>query len=58
MILFTILAITLILLAVFTLLTVGVGGAAFILTFGDVIVCVLLIVFIVKCLRNKTWNKK
>ena len=57
MILFTILAITVAVLAVFLLLTVGTFGGTILVVFGDAIVFVILIIFLVKCLRNKTWRK-
>jgi hypothetical protein len=57
MILFTILALSIIAFAILAAITVGVGGVTIIVLFGDVIVCALLITFIVKCLKNKTWNK-
>lgn len=48
MILFTILALTLILLVIFTIVTVAATGAVGIVLFGDVIVCIVLIVWIIK----------
>ena len=53
MITFIILAITLIALAIFTVVTVGTVGAAGIIVFGDVIVCIVLIVWIIKRLINR-----
>lgn len=53
MITFIILAITLIALAIFTVVTVGTVGAAGIIVFGDVIVCIVLIVWIIKRLVNR-----
>ena len=53
MITFIILAITLIALAIFTVVTVGTVGAAGIIVFGDVIVCIILIVWIIKRLINQ-----
>lgn len=53
MITFIILAITLIALAIFTVVTVGTVGAAGIIVFGDVIVCIILIVWIIKRLINR-----
>ena len=53
MILFTILLTTLLILMVFTLLAIGAGGAAFIIVFGDVIVCMALIVWIIKHLFGR-----
>jgi len=48
MILFITLLITLLVLAVIVALAIGIGGAAFIIVFGDVIVCILIIVWIMK----------
>lgn len=53
MITFIILAIALIALAIFTVVTVGTVGAAGIIVFGDVIVCIVLIVWIIKRLVNR-----
>ena len=54
MITFIILAIALIALAIFTVVTVGAVGTAGIIVFGDVIVCIVLIVWIIKkCLVNR-----
>lgn len=52
MILFTIL---LIIMAILTFIAIGaisIGGTAFILIFGDVIVCIVLIVLLMKKLRR------
>lgn len=48
MILFTILTIALILLIVIGVIALGVFGAGFIIVFGDVIICAVLIVWILK----------
>lgn len=53
MILSIILAITLIFLALITVLCVSAGGAIFIVLFGDVIVCGLFIVWIIKRLMKR-----
>ena len=53
MITFIILAITLIALAIFTVVTVGAVGTAGIIVFGDVIVSIILIVWIIKRLVNR-----
>lgn len=53
MILSTILLITFIVLMVTTIIALSVGGAAFILVFGDVIVCVAIIIWIVKRLIKR-----
>lgn len=53
MILSTILLITFIVLMVTTVIALSVGGAAFILVFGDVIVCMAIIIWIVKRLTRR-----
>ena len=57
MILFTILLVTLIVLAIVTVLGLGIAGAGIIVVFGDVIVCVLLIALIIKHFINKKKRK-
>lgn len=53
MVLLTILALTLLILTAFVALTVVAGGAAFIIVFADVIVCILVIAWIIKKLILK-----
>lgn len=53
MILFTILLIILLLITVITVLALSAGGAAFIVLFGDVIVCGFLIIWIMKRLIKR-----
>ena len=53
MILTTILLITLAILTIIVVASVAVGGAAFVVVFGDVIVCVFLIVWFLKWLFKK-----
>lgn len=53
MILATILLLTLAILVTITVIALSVGGAAFIIVFGDVIVCVLVIAWIVKRLLRR-----
>ena len=53
MILFTILLLTLAVLIIFTVAVVSVGGAAFIVIFSDVIVCIALLVWIIKIIAKK-----
>ena len=53
MILFTILAIMAIIAAIITIAIVAVCGGAFIVVFGDVIVCVAIIALIVKVLFRR-----
>ena len=59
MILFTILLLMLILLTVITVLVVSAGGAVFIVIFGDVIVCIFLIIWLMKRLitKKKEWGQ-
>ena len=53
MISFMILVITLIIITVIVALTIGVGDAAFIILFSDVIVCIALILWFIHILRKK-----
>lgn len=53
MVLFTIMAIIAFVLLMFTVLTISLGGVAFIILFADVIVCVAIIVWIVKRLTGR-----
>lgn len=53
MILFIILAITLMTLIAVTILAIGVGGAGFIVVFGDVIVCIAIVVFIMSLIVKR-----
>ena len=53
MITLTALIITLIILAVIAVFAFLIGGTAFLLTFGDVIVAIIIIGFIVKHFLNK-----
>jgi len=48
MLLFLILALMLIVLTVTVVLAVALGGSAFIIVFGDVIVCIFIIVWIIR----------
>lgn len=56
MILFTILALTLLTLIIFTVIAVSLGGSVFIIIFGDVIVCAAIIVWIINRLVTKNKN--
>ena len=58
MILFITLLIMALLLAVFTVFAIAIGGSGFIVVFGDVIVCIFLIVWIIKKLFKKKPKKK
>ena len=53
MILFTVLLIMLLMFSICAIFAIGVGGIAFILVFGDVIICVGLIVIIIKHFINR-----
>lgn len=53
MILFTILALVALFLIIFTVVAVSIGGAAFIIIFGDIIVCIAIIVWIIKKIMKR-----
>ena len=53
MILFTILALILIILAIITIVAVSIGGSIVIVLFGDVFVCAAIIIWIMKKLISK-----
>ena len=57
MILFTILLITLAIIAVSSVLILSVGGAAFIVIFGDLVVCMAIIIWIMKRLVKRKKKK-
>ena len=57
MFLFTILIMIAVILLAFTVLTISIGGAAFIIIFADVIVCVVLIALVIKALTGKKKKK-
>lgn len=57
MILFTILAIMCIIAMVIGVIVLATGGAAFIIVFGDVIVCLIFIGLIIKCLFGRKKKK-
>lgn len=57
MILFAIVFFTLFLLVAFTVISIAMGGAAFIIVFADVIVCVAIMVWIVKRLIGRKKKK-
>lgn len=56
MILFIMLVLTLFILAGFTIVAVSIGGAAVIIMFGDVIICIVLIVWLLRFLTKK-WRR-
>ena len=58
MILFMTLLIMALLLAVFTVFAIAIGGSVFIVVFGDMIVCIFLIVWIIKKLFKKKPRKE
>lgn len=53
MILFAILAIIALIVLIVAIALISVGGAGFIVIFGDLIVCVAIIVFIIKLLSKR-----
>lgn len=53
MILFTLLAFVLLILIVVTVVAVSIGGAAFVIIFGDVIVCIAIMMWIIKKLIKR-----
>ncbi len=53
MILLTILVLLAIMLVMFMVLVLSIGGAGFIIIFGDVIVCIVGIAFIIKKLMKR-----
>lgn len=53
MILLTILILILLILTVITVLAISIGGSVFIVVFGDAIVCMLVIVWIIKKLIKR-----
>jgi Flp pilus assembly protein TadB len=57
MILIAILALILFILIGFIIITVSIGGATFIVLFGDVIVCVLFIVWLIRFLTKRKKKK-
>ena len=56
MITFSIILLMLLIVAIPLLLAVGAGAMAIVLTFGDIIVCVLLISWIIKAFAKKNKN--
>lgn len=57
MILFTILAIMFTIAMVIGVIMLATGGAAFIIVFGDIIVCLIFIGLIIKCLFGRKKKK-
>ena len=57
MVLLTILALILLILAVTVILAVSLGGATFIVVFGDVIVCAVFIVLIIRFIIKRKRHK-
>lgn len=57
MILFTILTVMLIVLIGIIVLTVAIGGGATIIMFGDVIVCIAILIWIINRLLKKKKDK-
>lgn len=57
MVLLTILALILLILTVTVILAVSLGGATFIIVFGDVIVCAVFIVLIIRFIIKRKRHK-
>lgn len=57
MVLLTILALILLILTVTVILAVSLGGATFIIVFGDVIVCAVFIVLIIRFIIKRKKHK-
>ena len=57
MVLLTILALRLLILAVTVILAVSLGGATFVIVFGDVIVCAVFIVLIIRFIIRRKRHK-
>ena len=53
MFLFAILSLIVLICTIVVVVAVGIGGSAFVLIFGDVIVCIVLIIWILKRRINK-----
>ena len=53
MILFTILLIMILILAVVAIAVISIGGSAFLVIFGDLVVCIAILVFIMKRLIGR-----
>lgn len=53
MILFTALLLVILIILAIAVLAIGIGGSAIVLVFGDLIVCIALLVFIFKHLFKK-----
>lgn len=50
---FIVLVMVLLMLLIVTAIIIAIGGSAFILVFGDLIVCIAIIVWIIKRIRKK-----
>ncbi len=53
MVLFSILFLTLLFLVVFTVFAIAAGGATMVILFSDVIVCIAIICWLLKVIRNR-----
>lgn len=53
MVLFTALALIMVILVLFAVFAIVLGGSAFIIVFSDIIVCVAILYFIIRCLSKK-----
>ena len=53
MVLFTILLLMVLILTLITAFTIAIGGSVFVVIFGDVIVCVFILIWVMKKLFRK-----
>lgn len=58
MVLFTILFLTLLFLVIFSVFAIAAGGAVMVVLFGDVIVCIAIICWIMKKIKNRNHRHK
>ena len=53
MFLLMVLILTIVFLALFAALTLAIGGTAFVIVFGDIIVCIAVIIWIIKKIQGR-----
>lgn len=58
MVLFTILFLTLLFLVIFSVFAIAAGGAVMVVLFSDVIVCITIICWIMKKIKNRNHRHK
>lgn len=58
MVLFTILFLTLLFLVIFSVFAIAAGGAVMVVLFSDVIVCIAIICWIMKKIKNRNHRHK